>query len=83
MKVVFITNIDKYKGKFPNDFKVIPRVGEFVETETFSSKLPFLELQVVKISYGNYLNTTVVKVELHYSESQLKQAKEYKLNLFD
>ena len=43
MKIVFQTAIDKFKGKFPEDFTVIPRIGEFVKVVN-SYQLPFDKL---------------------------------------
>lgn len=80
MRVVFKTNIDKFKGKFPNDFKVVPRVGEFVRVDSYYTSLPFDELQVVGVTYVDSEN---VDVELHLSELQFKQNKEYNLRVFE
>ena len=46
MKIVFKTNIDKFKNKFPTNFKVIPRVGEFESIEEVKSYVCLLECLV-------------------------------------
>lgn len=81
MKIIFKTNIDKYKGKFPTDFKVVPRVGEYVSivSPEGSHNLLFSELQVQRITY---LDSETVIVELHLSGLQDKMNIEYDLNLF-
>lgn len=33
MKVVFHTNVDQYKGAFPDNMQVVPRIGECVEVK--------------------------------------------------
>lgn len=80
MKIIFSTNIDKYRGKFAKDFQIIPRVGEFVEVESNDESLPFNELQVVKVTY---INKHDVIVELHLSDLQSRQNLEFKLNVFN
>lgn len=81
MKVIFKTNIDKYKGKFPTDFQSVPRKGEFVAiSDLRNTNLPFTELEVHKVTYED--KDTVV-VELHLSELQHRQNKEYKLGVFE
>ena len=79
MRVIFQTNIDKFKNKFPTDFKIIPRVGEFVRVEK-GYVTPFKELQVIRVTYED--SQTVV-VELHLSELQAKQNIQYKMNVFN
>lgn len=79
MKIVFQTEIDKFKGKFPDDFAVIPRIGEFVKVVN-AYQLPFDKLQVVDVTYYHH---NLVVVELHLSELQHKQIIEYKLNVFN
>lgn len=81
MVVVFATNIDKYKAKFPSDFEVVPRVGEFVQIEKLyqNQNLPFDKLQVVDVTY---VSKDVVKVELHLSSLQARQDKELNLGVF-
>ena len=90
MQIIFKTAIDKFKNKFPTDFKVIPRVGEFVMVrEEFHCNhsgvnpikyLPFDKLQVVSVTH---LNKDQVEVELHLSELQAKQNIQYDLNVFN
>jgi len=80
MKVIFKTNIDKYKGKFPTDFQVIPRKGEFVSIIPHSHRLPFTELEVHNVTYED--KDTVV-VELHLSEWQNKQNIFNELGVFE
>lgn len=79
MRVVFKTNIDKFKGRFPNDFKVVPRVGEFVRVDSYYTSLPFDELQVVRVTY---VDCDTVDVELHLSEMQIKENTQYDLGVF-
>lgn len=80
MKVTFNTNIDKYKGKFPQDFQIIPRVGEFVQTTKYHQKLPFDSLQVIRVTYEDRENVTV---DLHLSELQAKENLAYELGVFE
>ena len=79
MKIIFKTNIDKFKNKFPTNFKVIPRVGEFVKIEQ-GYEAPFDKLQVVSVTY---VSSELVEVELHLSDLQHRQNKEYKLGVFN
>jgi len=80
MKIVFKTNIDKYKGKFPSDFTIIPRVGEFVGVDKpyHNHTLPFDSLEVKRVTY----RSDYVEVELHLSELQGSQVDAYKLDVF-
>ncbi len=78
MKIVFKTNIYKFKNKFHTNFKVIPRVGEFVKIAQ-GYEAPFDKLQVVSVTY---VSSELVEVELHLSELQHRQNKEYKLGVF-
>lgn len=82
MKVIFVTTIDKYKGKFPTNYQIVPRVGEFVKISNYTEKhsLPFDNLEVKKVMY---LDANNVLVELHLSELQSMQNKQYKKNVFD
>ena len=79
MKIIFKTNIDKFKNKFPSNFRVIPRVGEYVKIEQ-GYEAPFNKLQVVSVTY---VNSELVEVELHLSELQSRQNIEYKLGVFN
>jgi hypothetical protein len=82
MQVIFETNIDKYRNKFPKNYKTIPRVGEFVKIENYNSQkhgLPFDDLEVKKITY---VDANHVIVELHLSELQHMKNKNNRLNVF-
>jgi len=78
MKVVFCTNIDIYKGKFPKNYPVIPRIGEFVKTT--DKTLPFDKLQVVNVTYDELGES--VEVDLHLSSLQSRQNIEYSMNVY-
>ncbi len=79
MQIIFETSIDKYKGEFPTDFHVIPRIGEKVRTKHYKKELPFNHLEVKDVIY---LNKNTVIVELHLSELQHMQNKDNRLNVF-
>ena len=80
MKIVFKTAIDKYKGKFPTDFSVVPRQGEFVKVDKpyMNQTLPFDKLQVVSVTYTR----DIIEVELHLSDLQARANKECDLGVF-
>ncbi len=78
MTVVFKTNIDKFKNKFPTDFKIIPRIGEYVKVVD-STALPFDKLIVIDVTY---ITNDLVLIELHLSELQAKQNIQYNLEVF-
>ena len=46
MDIIFKTNIDKFKGKFPNNFTKVPTNGDFIKINNYYLKhnLPFDEL---------------------------------------
>lgn len=79
MEVIFKTNIDNYKGKFPDNFSRPPAVGDYVCVDPCYKDLPFNKLQVVSVTY---IDNYTVEVELHLSETQSKQANAYNLNVF-
>lgn len=80
MKIVFKTNIDKYKGKFPSNYQIVPQLGSFVAIENLkNTSLPFTELEVKKVTHEDAEN---IIVELHLSELQAKQNIEYELKVF-
>jgi hypothetical protein len=84
MKVIFNTNIDKYKTNcFPTNLEIPPRIGETVlVTEVFSDfynkqGLP-LRMQVVDV---NWINKGVI-CELWYKEIDVESCKLKGIELF-
>lgn len=84
MKVVFKTNIDKYKTNcFPTNLEMPPRIGETVlVSEVFveyysKQKLPIC-LEVVDVIWTE----KGVICELHYKEMDIKAARFSGVNLF-
>ena len=81
--VKFSTMIDKYQNKFPNDFTIVPRIGEKVKVRNnYAKELPFDYLTVINVTYEQIADLIQVIVELHLSEHQAKMAIEYNLNVF-
>lgn len=79
-QIILKTNIDKYKGKFPEIYQ-IPRIGEKVKVnDIYEKDLPFPTLTVVDVTY---ISHDEVEVELHLSELQHQQAIQYKLNVYN
>ena len=78
MRVKFQTNIDMFKGKFPYNYPVIPRVGEYVMC--IDNTLPFDRLQVTSVTYDDKGEN--VYVDLHLSELQSRQNIEYNMRIY-
>jgi len=85
-KIVFQTNIDRYKGKFYtrsflNSNVVIPRVGDMIKLSYKDGRKEFTEkgypdsLEVVKVTYDYDVEIIVITIELHYSSMDLKLMK--------
>jgi hypothetical protein len=92
MKVIFTTNLDKYKGAFLNriDLPVIPRIGECVlikdslQSHFRQIKLP-IKLKVTNVTYNVHTETELdqhVIVELWYDQTDLELMKLSKINPF-
>lgn len=84
-KIVFKTNIDKYRHKFPDNATIIPRIGEKVKVaEGYKTKdMPFDALTVIDVTYDITKEKQIVLVELHLSRLQQMLNEEYKLNVFN
>jgi hypothetical protein len=81
MDIIFKTNIDKFKGKFPNNFTKVPTNGDFIKINNYYLKhnLPFDELQVKKITW---LDSQNVEVELHLSDIQERENQTFDLGVY-
>lgn len=80
--IIINTNLDRYcRDDFPQNLKHVPRVGEFIEvTKEASSRFSYPypnSLQVTQVTHTE----NNVRVELWYSETQLKLIKLNKKNL--
>ena len=84
MRVVFKTNVDKYKTNcWPDNLQMPPRIGESVAVlEIFfnhyvNQSLP-VRMEVVDVIWTDQL----VICELHYKDIDIKVAEQNKVNLY-
>jgi len=92
MKVIFTTNLDKYKGAFITtlDLPFVPAVGSFInimdslKSHYEKQKLP-TRLKVVNVTYNVHTDTIDQRyavVDLWYDQTDLDIMKQSKINPF-